>query len=114
MALNITTIDFLSLDVEGAEKAILRTFPWDKIYIRSFVMENNVGSFDYELVKEMNEKGFLILSHGGNSDYFFVRQDDPIMKNVDFQPTQEFLDSGSKIHILNPGRTKKRDPKSFL
>ena len=33
-ALNITTIDYFSLDVEGAEFSILKTIPWDQIDIK--------------------------------------------------------------------------------
>jgi len=31
LAMGITHIDFLSLDVEGAELAVLKTIPWDKV-----------------------------------------------------------------------------------
>ena len=32
-------IDFLSLDVEGAEQAILENLPWDRVNIQSFLIE---------------------------------------------------------------------------
>ncbi len=32
-------IDFLSLDVEGAEEAVLNTLPWDRINIQSVLIE---------------------------------------------------------------------------
>ena len=31
LAMDHTRVDFLSLDVEGAELAVLRTVPWDKV-----------------------------------------------------------------------------------
>ena len=31
LAMDQTTVDFLSLDIEGAELAVLRTVPWDKV-----------------------------------------------------------------------------------
>lgn len=34
IALNITTLDYFSLDVEGAEFAVLKTIPWDKVNIK--------------------------------------------------------------------------------
>jgi Methyltransferase FkbM domain len=34
LALNRTTVDFFSLDVEGLELAVLRTIPWSKVNIR--------------------------------------------------------------------------------
>ena len=34
LALNRTTVDYFSLDVEGNELDVLRTIPWDKVNIR--------------------------------------------------------------------------------
>ena len=31
LAMDQTRVDFLSLDIEGAELAVLRTVPWDKV-----------------------------------------------------------------------------------
>ena len=31
LATHQTRVDFLSLDIEGAELAVLRTVPWDKV-----------------------------------------------------------------------------------
>ena len=31
LAMDQTRLDFLSLDIEGAELAVLRTVPWDKV-----------------------------------------------------------------------------------
>ena len=31
LAMDLNTVDFLSLDIEGAELAVLRTVPWDKV-----------------------------------------------------------------------------------
>ena len=33
-ALNVTTVDYFSLDVEGAEFSILKTIPWNKVDIK--------------------------------------------------------------------------------
>ena len=33
-ALNVKTVDYFSLDVEGNELDVLRTIPWDKVNIR--------------------------------------------------------------------------------
>ena len=34
LALNTTTVDYFSLDVEGAELGVLKTIPWDKVNIK--------------------------------------------------------------------------------
>ena len=41
LALNRTTIDFFSLDVEGAELQILQTIDFNKINIRTLTVEFN-------------------------------------------------------------------------
>lgn len=33
-AINVTTIDYFSLDVEGSELKVLKTIPFDKVHIR--------------------------------------------------------------------------------
>ena len=39
LALGNPTVDFLSLDIEGAEYQVLRTIPWDKVDIRALSVE---------------------------------------------------------------------------
>ena len=39
LALNRTTIDYFSLDVEGHEQEVLATIPWQKIDIKAMTIE---------------------------------------------------------------------------
>ena len=41
MALNNPHIDYCSLDIEGAEAAILKTVPWNQVNVTSFSVEIN-------------------------------------------------------------------------
>ena len=34
LALNQTTVDFFSLDIDGHELRVLKTIPWDKVHVR--------------------------------------------------------------------------------
>ena len=48
LAVNKTEIDFLSLDIQGAELGVLRALPWDRIKIKVsrnalFQLSNNRG-----------------------------------------------------------------------
>ncbi len=55
--MNVTKIDFLSLDVEGFEMPILRSLPWDKLDISVIAVEYSHGKKpDY--VKFMTSKGY--------------------------------------------------------
>ncbi len=38
-AINVTTVDYFSLDVEGSELKVLKTIPFDKVFIRVSCIE---------------------------------------------------------------------------
>jgi FkbM family methyltransferase len=69
---NITKIDFISIDVEGAELQVLNSINFDKVDIGVFMIENNYG-----LEKEtefLSSKGYKLL---GNIqwDSVFIKND---------------------------------------
>jgi FkbM family methyltransferase len=69
---NITKIDFISIDVEGAELQVLNSINFDKVDISLFMIENNYG-----LEKEtefLSSKGYKLL---GNIqwDSVFIKND---------------------------------------
>jgi hypothetical protein len=39
LAVGNPTVDYLSLDIEGSEEAVLRTLPWDKVDIKVISLE---------------------------------------------------------------------------
>lgn len=51
LALDNPKVDFLSLDIEGAELAVLKTIPWDKVDIELVMIEIN-HSDKLEIQKE--------------------------------------------------------------
>lgn len=38
-AINVTTVDYFSLDIEGAELGVLKTIPWDKLNVTVLSVE---------------------------------------------------------------------------
>ena len=84
LALNVTTVDFMSLDIQGPELEVINTIPFNKVYIRSMVIENiqdGLNSIDKSLVKTIEEKGFKFLrtmtsDNSVSVDYFFVNIND--------------------------------------
>ena len=48
LASNLTTIDYLSLDIEGFEIKILKTIPWQKVGIAVCIW-NSINWITYEL-----------------------------------------------------------------
>ena len=63
LAVGNPRVDFLSLDIEGAELAVLKTVPWDKVHIELVMIETYHSDKDaidkimfaagYEIYKEM-------------------------------------------------------------
>jgi len=81
-ALNRTTVDYFSLDVEGNELDILRTIPFEefdiKIISAEFSHESEAGSSQSEMKNFMEEKGYFVhstVTHPKNlaNDYIFVK-----------------------------------------
>ncbi|XP_037800528.1 uncharacterized protein LOC119595473 [Penaeus monodon] len=70
-ALNTTRIDFLSLDVEGAELQVLQTIPWDRVKIRLMcVKASRVPGGPTFLTQYMEEQGYASLGLTENDMWF--------------------------------------------
>nr|XP_045621783.1 protein Star-like isoform X2 [Procambarus clarkii] len=62
LALNITQIDYFSIDIEGAEMKVLRTIPWDKIKIRLMCVEiNHIPEGASALIAFIVKQGYKFL-----------------------------------------------------
>lgn len=78
LALNVSKIDFLSLDTQGSELSILQTIPWKDITVRLVVAEaQDDTDYGKRMEKFMVEKGFQVLSPG--YDYWFAKEGDPVI-----------------------------------
>ena len=65
------TIDFLSLDVEGAEMDVLKAFPFDKYCVRYAAIEtNNDKTKESEMRKFMKQKGYKFEGHHYVDDFY--------------------------------------------
>ncbi|XP_076030830.1 protein Star-like [Oratosquilla oratoria] len=79
-ALNVSTVHYFSLDVEGAELGVLRTIPWDKVDIQTLSVEflhGNEGK--YALKRYMVRQGYQVFSEVTKksnlaNDYIFVKK----------------------------------------
>jgi hypothetical protein len=75
-------IDYLSLDVEGQEYNILRTFPFDKYKFRCITVEHNaphIGPKQQMLIRDLLE----------NNGYKFVKGNDDV-NNWGHGPIDDF------------------------
>ena len=81
LALNRTTVDYFSLDVEGSELQVLKTIPFDKVDIKVLTVEFvHTKEGKKNLEQFMNSKGYSsvmeVLHSGGlATDIVFVKEE---------------------------------------
>jgi FkbM family methyltransferase len=68
----LKSVDYLTLDIEGAEFNVLRAFPFNKFSIDIFDIEDNFGNFPIEAL--MNSNGYDKLIRLGVSDIYRKRK----------------------------------------
>lgn len=68
----ISTVDYLSLDVEGGEMDILQNFPFDDFDIDLWSIENNNQSS--EMPELMRDQGYDLIEFAGVDDLFRKRR----------------------------------------
>ncbi|KAK7076645.1 hypothetical protein SK128_015314 [Halocaridina rubra] len=62
LALNVSVVDFLSLDVQGSERLILRSIPWDLVRIRVIIVEIYEEELDVDFKLYMESKGYILVN----------------------------------------------------
>ena len=83
-ALNVTTVDYFSLDIEGNELKVLKTIPFDEINIVTLSVEfSHVENGRKDLINFMELKGYYIYSFVVRSDklahdIIFVKKDNNV------------------------------------
>ncbi|XP_050712122.1 uncharacterized protein LOC126996076 [Eriocheir sinensis] len=92
-ALNVSTIDFLSLDTQGSEMEILKTIPWDEVNVRAVVVEIIGSRTGARFVGYMKSLGFTLVGHF--LDYIFVKEGDPSLDKLRSK-------DGWELVIMNP------------
>jgi len=81
-ALNVTNVDYFSLDVEGLELEILKTIPFDKVFIKTVsveFLESGDKKGQRQLLKFMESKGYIMVQEirkpkGLANDFIFVHK----------------------------------------
>lgn len=64
-------IDYISLDVEGGEMAVLSGFPFERYRVHAWTVENNTGST--EIPTLMQEKGYQRIEALGVDDVYVLK-----------------------------------------
>jgi hypothetical protein len=58
---NISHINYLSIDVEGAEFEVIKSINFDKVFIDVIGFENNYNDVSVPIVKYLENKGFVVI-----------------------------------------------------
>ena len=76
-SLNQTSVDFLSLDVEGVELDILQTIPFDLLDIKILTVEyRHAKKGKHSVKKFMESKGYQVLMEIPEAlDFVFIKSD---------------------------------------
>jgi len=72
LAIGNRRIDFLSLDVEGAELAVLKTIPWSLVDIRAILIEVE-HSDSKDLMDLLLQAGYKVYKKFGKQDILLVK-----------------------------------------
>ncbi len=69
---NITNINYLSIDVEGAEFEVIKSINFDKVFIDVIAFENNYEDTGSIIVKYLEDKGFITINK--SLDIFMINK----------------------------------------
>jgi Methyltransferase FkbM domain len=84
LALNQTVVDFFSLDIEGSELDILRTIPFDKVTIKTLLVEDFHIPEGAKVLREFMEgKGYTLYAKIAWDSIFVLTS---ILESMAIQP----------------------------
>jgi len=66
---DVSCVDLMTIDTEGAEDRIMRAFPWDAIRVSVFCIENNFR--DAAIAQLMTARGFLCAARTGSDEIYY-------------------------------------------
>ena len=74
-ALNISAVDYFSLDIEGAEFVVLNTIPWEKVNMTLLSIETNHAGDIFpgsrkDIEQFLDDKGFELVETAEIDDFF--------------------------------------------
>ena len=77
---NIKHINYLSVDVEGAEFEVIKSINFDKLYIDVIGFENNYEDVSEPIMLYLQSKGYIFMNK--TIDIFMIHKDSQFFKNL--------------------------------
>jgi FkbM family methyltransferase len=70
---NVSRVNYLSIDVEGAEFEVIKSINFDKVFIDVIDFENNYNDVSIPIVEYLENKNFVVI-HKTNLDIFMINK----------------------------------------
>jgi FkbM family methyltransferase len=77
---SISHINYLSIDVEGAEFEVIKSINFDKVFIDVIGFENNYYDTSIPIVKYLENKNFMVIHK--SLDIFMINKKSIFIKNI--------------------------------
>jgi len=77
---NVSHINYLSIDVEGAEFEVIKSINFDKVFIDVIGFENNYNETSIPIVKYLEDKNFVFIHK--SIDIFMINKNSIFYKNL--------------------------------
>jgi len=77
---NITHVNYLSIDVEGAEFEVIKSINFDKVFIDVIGFENNYTDVSIPILNYLYNKNFAVINV--SMDIFMINKDSKFYKNL--------------------------------
>ena len=76
----ITHINYLSIDVEGAEFEVIKSINFDKVYIDVIGFENNYEDTSIPIVEYLKERNYIVINK--SLDIFMIHKNSVFVENI--------------------------------
>ena len=79
----VTHVDYMSIDVEGAEFAVIKSINFDKVFIDIIDFEDNYPDTSKEIKEYLVEKGYLLIGRIGGDIHMIHKDSKLITEDMD-------------------------------
>jgi len=81
---NIRHVNYLSIDVEGAEFEVIKSIDFDKVFIDVIGFENNYEDTSIPIVKYLENKNYIVCENKNiDIDIFMINKNSKFLKNLE-------------------------------
>jgi hypothetical protein len=102
MAMGNPTVHYFSLDIEGAELAVLKSIPWDKVDIRVLTVETHLAGQVFpgtrqDIIDFMDSVGYWLLEIGSREeikDDVFVKRGTELLGDMEKVKDDQRVEKG--------------------